>query len=146
MGLDMSLYRQDKEVCYWRKANHIHSWFVKNVQNDEDDCREYFVSRAKLQELRDLCQRVVEASVLRPSLVHNGSVFKDGKWTRNMTPGNAIEDPTVAIELLPTANGFFFGRCDYDELYFNKTKFTLEKLTELLSDTTLQELVYQSSW
>ena len=26
-------------AAYWRKANQIHGWFVKNVQDDEDDCR-----------------------------------------------------------------------------------------------------------
>lgn len=32
------------EVGYWRKANQIHNWFVQNVQNGEDDCREHYVS------------------------------------------------------------------------------------------------------
>ena len=30
-----------ESVGYWRKANHIHKWFVDNVQNGEDDCKEY---------------------------------------------------------------------------------------------------------
>ena len=25
-------------VCDWRKANHIHQWFVQNVQDGNDDC------------------------------------------------------------------------------------------------------------
>jgi len=33
------------EIGYWRKANHIHNWFVKNVQEGEDNCGEYSVSR-----------------------------------------------------------------------------------------------------
>lgn len=40
---------------YWRKANAIHRWFVANVQNGEDDCREYDVSRHQLQRLIDIC-------------------------------------------------------------------------------------------
>ena len=32
-----------EEVGYWRKANQIHNWFVKNVQKDQDDCKEYRV-------------------------------------------------------------------------------------------------------
>lgn len=27
-----------KEIGYWRKANHIHKWFVDCVQDGEDDC------------------------------------------------------------------------------------------------------------
>jgi len=46
------------KVGYWRKANQIHAWFVDNVQSGEDECREYDVSRGKLQELLTLCQTV----------------------------------------------------------------------------------------
>jgi len=48
------------ECGYWRKANHIHKWFVDNVQGGEDDCGRYYVSREQLTELRDLCQRVLD--------------------------------------------------------------------------------------
>lgn len=46
-------------VAYWRKANAIHQWFVDNVQEGEDDCREYWVSREHLQELIDLCKVIL---------------------------------------------------------------------------------------
>lgn len=46
----------DLKVGYWRKANQIHQWFVDNVQSGEDNCAEYYVDRAKLIELRDLCK------------------------------------------------------------------------------------------
>lgn len=53
-----------KEVCvealYWRKANAIHKWFVDNVQEGEDDCKSYYVSREKLAELRDLILEVID--------------------------------------------------------------------------------------
>jgi hypothetical protein len=44
-----------EDVGYWRKANHIHAWFVKNVQEGIDDCGTYYVSRATLEELRRDC-------------------------------------------------------------------------------------------
>src|SRR5210317_2053350 len=40
-----------EEVGYWRKANHIHKWFVDNCQDGEDDCRPVWVSEDKLQNL-----------------------------------------------------------------------------------------------
>lgn len=43
------------EAMYWRKANAIHKWFVDNVQNGEDECREHYVTREQLAELRDAC-------------------------------------------------------------------------------------------
>jgi hypothetical protein len=45
-------------VGYWRKANQVHAWFVQNVQNGEDDCGTYFVSREQLEELVDVCKNV----------------------------------------------------------------------------------------
>jgi hypothetical protein len=46
-------------VAYWRKANAIHQWFVDNVQNGEDNCDEYYLSREQLQSLIDTCKEVV---------------------------------------------------------------------------------------
>lgn len=46
-------------VAYWRKANQIHQWFVENCQGGEDDCREYYVGRNQLKDLRDLCEQVL---------------------------------------------------------------------------------------
>ena len=47
-----------EELGYWRKANQIHRWFVENVQNGVDNCGEYFVSKADLQSLLDVCLAV----------------------------------------------------------------------------------------
>jgi len=46
------------QVAYWRKANQIHKWFVDNVQDGEDNCREYSVDREQLQKLLDTCYKV----------------------------------------------------------------------------------------
>ena len=47
-----------EEVGYWRKANHIHKWFVDNIQSGEDNCGEYYVNKVDLESLRDLCLKV----------------------------------------------------------------------------------------
>lgn len=44
---------------YWRKANAIHGWFVRNVQNDEDECKEHYVTREQLIALQEACQDVL---------------------------------------------------------------------------------------
>lgn len=49
-----------QNIVYWRKANQIHRWFVENVQNDEDDCGMYEVSKEQLEELLNLCQTVLK--------------------------------------------------------------------------------------
>ena len=68
MGLDQWITRRSQknhpstreEVGYWRKANHIHRWFVENVQNNDDDCGCYPVSREQLDSLLRTCRRVLD--------------------------------------------------------------------------------------
>lgn len=50
----------EEQVGYWRKANHIHNWFVQNVQNGEDDCKSYYVDIDDLMNLLDMCKQVKE--------------------------------------------------------------------------------------
>lgn len=47
-----------EEVMYWRKANHIHDWFVQNCQEGKDECQESYVSTKQLEELANLCEEV----------------------------------------------------------------------------------------
>lgn len=46
------------EIAYWRKANHIHRWFVQNCQNGVDECQKTNISRKQLEELLDTCKIV----------------------------------------------------------------------------------------
>jgi hypothetical protein len=47
------------EFKTWRKANQIHKWFVDNIQDGFDECKESHVPVEKLYKLRDLCAEVV---------------------------------------------------------------------------------------
>ena len=105
-------------VAYWRKANHIHNWFVQNVQDGEDDCGQYRVTREQLRELEELCRRV----------------SKDGTGE-------------TASKLLPTSEGFFFGTDNYDEYYFEQTDDTAKRLGEILAAIPVgDDFYYQASW
>jgi len=55
-------------AAYWRKANAIHGWFVANVQEGNDNCREYYVEREQLEELRDLCKSVLSGEATKDDL------------------------------------------------------------------------------
>ena len=60
-----------------------------------------------------------------------------------------IASPKKGRELLPTANGFFFGSTEYDEYYLDDARYTVERLTKILNDPALDagvEFYYQSSW
>lgn len=72
-------------VAYWRKANQIHAWFVDNVQNGEDDCGEYYVSKDKLVELLELCKqarRDMDAYLLPPrqGFFFGSTDIDEGYW------------------------------------------------------------------
>lgn len=59
----------EESVGYWRKANAIHKWFVDNVQDGVDDCRDYYVELEQLEELLDICKQVKENNELADELL-----------------------------------------------------------------------------
>jgi hypothetical protein len=107
-------------VGYWRKDNHIHNWFVNNVQRGVDDCGKYEVEREELEKLCDL---------LLDLLKHRG-------------------DEEYANTHLPTSAGFFFGSTEYDHDYWQSIDETYKMIFTLLKKTenTTWEFYYQSSW
>lgn len=62
-------------VAYWRKANAIHQWFVNHVQNGQDDCEEYHVTRDQLKSLMELCQQIVAEPKKGKTLLPTASGF-----------------------------------------------------------------------
>jgi hypothetical protein len=141
-----------EEVCYWRKANQIHDWFVQHAQGGEDDCKNYEVSRGQLEALLDTVNEVLTASKLVKGKIVNGQSYdkESKKFVDILEDGKTIEDPSVAMEMLPTASGFFFGGTDYDEYYIADLKHTKETLEKLLSETDKNDwnvsYEYTSSW
>lgn len=107
-----------EEVMYWRKANHIHGWFVEKIQGGMDECQESHVGLDDLIELKDLCKKVLE--------------------TKN-------------TDLLPITGGFFFGRMEVDDFYWEDTKATVDAIESILAEkrpdgATAPSFYYQASW
>lgn len=124
MGLDMYLYNGNDEVGYWRKANQIHNWFVKNVQNGVDDCGTYPVPREKVVELLGLVEHVLD---------HELDDFNH----------------VTAYSTLPTTAGFFFGSTDYGRWYYDDLENTKKILTGILASERMKDswdLKYFASW
>jgi hypothetical protein len=123
MGLDMTIYRCNKEgekwetkneVGYWRKFNALHLWFVKDCQNGIDDCGFWEVTKEKLQEIY---------GILRVSIV-------------DKEPG-----------IVP-GSGFFFGSTDVNDDYWKSCENAMVIFSKLLEETDFdkQKLVYHASW
>lgn len=114
------------KVLQWRKANQIHNWFVENVQRGEDDCKDYYVSRESLEELLKTLGEVLD--------IHHDRRTSESDIT--------VED------ILPTAQGFFFGSEEYDEYYWNQVEWTYEAINKLLNNPKFEDFdfEYSSSW
>ena len=75
------------DVGYWRKANAIHNWFVKTVQDGVDECQEYTVSLEQLTELLAIVNMVIDdpslaAEILPPQEgLFFGSPFIDERYS-----------------------------------------------------------------
>lgn len=126
--LDEKVQSISIRVGYWRKANQIHEWFVKNVQGGTDDCKPYEVGVEQLQQLLDLCTEI-------------------------MLKKTISEKTEVAEEKLPTSAGFFFGSTEYDEDYYADIEYTMKMLEGVLEKAKKDEALgldisfeYESSW
>ncbi|MGZ8787335.1 MAG: hypothetical protein ACXW4P_03780 [Thermoanaerobaculia bacterium] len=139
-----------EDIAYWRKANQIHQWFVDNVQEGVDDCKEYHVSPDQLRELLDTVNAALQGSRLVAGKITNGYTLTatDGQVVKNpiVEDGQRIADPSVAQALLPTQEGFFFGSTDYDEGYYDDLEYTRDVLTNALAEKDDGWFYYESSW
>lgn len=89
--------------AYWRKANALHNWFVDNVQDGEDDCKPYYVSKSQLLELRDLCNSVLGNNELAEELLPtlDGFFFGDNTYTEDY-----INDLQYTVEVFKNLESF----------------------------------------
>lgn len=135
-------------IGYWRKANHIHNWFVENVQDGVDECQESFVSREQLRDLRKLCKRVLKSTELIEGHVLMGTTYSSEhpEGRDDWNPGKVLSDARLAEELLPTTSGFFFGGTAYDEWYWRDLERTVEIIDKALVLPDDWDFEYQSSW
>ena len=115
-----------EQVGYWRKANQIHQWFVDNVQDGVDDCKQHIVERDQLKELLDICIKIKE-----------------------LYAKDRDEFEEYAKEHLPTQMGFFFGQYEYGDDYMydiNETIEILQVVYENNDGAWQQQYTYESSW
>lgn len=138
-----------EHVGYWRKANQIHNWFVENIQDGVDDCNYHReVTEEDLEELLDLCKRVLNSCEMASGQIQNGYQYANGVMSPIMEYGHYVKDSSVAEELLPTTSGCFFGGTNYDQYYVEDIKNTIDIITKVLETTNFdtQMIYYVSSW
>lgn len=148
----MWLNRNGQECHYWRKANAIHNFFVENVQDGEDDCGTYYVSKLVIEDLAERCDLVLQ--LLDKSPKKEVEYFcgyqrnENGEMVEMFDTMNVYDVGNEIQNLLPTQDGFFFGSTEYSEHYRNTILETKELCDQLLitMDWDNEELTYASSW
>ena len=119
----------DYRVGYWRKANAIHNWFLENC-----------AARDKWADPIDDC-RPIEVPVEKLE-----ELLDDCK--------KVLEDKSLATELLPTTDGFFFGSTEYDDWYFDDIEDTIDIIEPVIKFMKYMleikdytgSIIYQASW
>lgn len=130
------------EVAYWRKANAVHAWFVRETQGGVDECRESDVPREKLAELKGIVDQLL-ATVDLGEPVTSESIF--GEYQEYP---DATIDTDLAGELLPPQSGFFFGSTDLDYWYIQDLQHTQKAIDAILTNPALNDadFTYRASW
>ena len=138
-----------QEAMYWRKANAIHQWFVKNIQDGKDDCGSYYCSVDSLEELLNVCKKALKykdemLSLLEKIRANDENALTNDEEERLKSIKQSLE------EILPTKSGFFFGSTNYDEWYFQDLEYTVKNLEEIIKDYKSNDgwssFEYHSSW
>jgi hypothetical protein len=116
MGLDFPANEIVLQAAYWRKANHIHKWFVDNVQEGVDNCGEYYVSRDTLEELVVTCEDVLKDHSKAEELLPTESGFFFGSTEYDEYYYNDIKNTIKMLKPLLDSNNtktqdlsFYYG-------------------------------------
>lgn len=158
-------------VGYWRKANAIHNYFVKNFGDGVDECQDMYITTDDLKNLMGVCENVIKMFIDK-KLVLNKSTIENTDGTDDVEDDVTItedwlkdnwekifhydlaealtEDEVKSIaEILPTQSGFFFGSTDYDVGYLYDIVKTVYMLDDILANDVPDEFAsytYHASW
>lgn len=141
-----------KCVGYWRKANAIHGWIVRNLANDVDECQQIPIEREDLIRLRDVCVNELfnrdKASPDEAPIEINDSQDVPSLIT-DLMKSQANKPKTNVLDklALEPINGFFFGSTEKDEYYYSTLEYTIELINSLLAvDNDEVSYYYRASW
>lgn len=108
-----SLSDVNERVGYWRKANQIHNWFVKNVQNGVDECQRSYVSIEQLRELYTEVCKVLDTKDTKSLPPTSGFFFgstniDEGYWYDLENTKTILEKVISEDEKNPTRYSYYY--------------------------------------
>lgn len=156
----------DEEIGYWHEATAIHIWFVQNVLNGIDERQQSLVSREQLENLLEVCQKVLDtAKCLDGQVIGKVKTFGD-----NLTKEDILEifeeldDEIILLngeylieeyekgfyvpnwfEIVHILPGISVNENDYQEYYIEYVKKTVNILKSALKETNFdkEEIYYK---
>jgi hypothetical protein len=163
MGLDMYLSVRNngtgehENIGYWRKANAVHGWFVRECADGVDECQEIRVSHDQLRQLRADCNHALanretavpndESAIVKTEPVGSGADILKFIMDNMKLEQEKIGTTLVSDDPLQPTSGFFFGSTEKDEWYYNDLLETIDIIDNALSyDSEQWEVIYQASW
>ena len=125
----------EEEVMRWENANHIHGWFVDNVQGKHDG-GSHRVPLEKLRLLLEVCEKVLDSAQLVRAKVFSASEY--GAIRQRMesqgVPTMEIKNVSIAHKLLPTRSWDYTGANQYDGAYLKAVETTRDWAEKMLID------------
>lgn len=85
-------------LAYWRKANQIHAWFVKNVQDGVDECQHADVSREQILKLLEDVNKVLANHELAEEILPAQSGFFFGSTEYDEYYFSDLEDTKTQLQ------------------------------------------------
>lgn len=149
-----------KCVAYWRKANAVHGWIVRELANGVDKCQRIDLDRDDLIRLRDAClialadrdkalphkehTRVLDTSTKTDDEIISSIMEAFKNEHRNMDKVSISTDDNP----IPPTSGFFFGGTNKDEYYYEYLANTAETISAILASDldNSYSYYYQASW
>jgi hypothetical protein len=157
MGLDMYLYAEKNLTDYDWYPEEIKKQYQQVLAITDSNNLQYKESKSLVIKFEAMYWR--KANAIHKWFVDNvqdgedecrlHSVGREHLLELVNICNTVIENPNQAEELLPVAEGFFFGSYKYDEWYFDYVKVTADELTRLLDSVKSHNdifFTYQSSW
>lgn len=154
-------FKITKQIAYWRKANAVHGWIVRNCADGVDECQRIYLDKDDLIRLRNDCLTALQDRGSAVETVETNNIVLDGvdediatRITDRITfEGMKVRMAQDTIDLesnpIPPVNGFFFGGTEKDEYYYEQLANTVEIVNSILAvmlDNERLDIYYQASW
>lgn len=87
-----------EEVMYWRKFNALHKWFVDNIQEGVDDCKESFVDESDLKMLLETLTYVLENKDTAETILPTAQGFYFGNDEMDDNYWNCVKSTIIQLK------------------------------------------------